>query len=140
MVTDGAGQFQFDSPFGETVPLYGPANKRLLQIQPAFRLVNGAPLPAISIFLPPANVNQFVPSLPENASGYYLTPHGPIDAASITPNDSRVTIVGGSAAGDGIADSGLWKVPVGPINGITYFAGVRVIDQNSAINASTAWC
>jgi hypothetical protein len=43
------------------------------------------------------------------------------------------------ADGDGIADTGLFKLPVSVNDGVTYYAGVRVIDNNSAINASTAW-
>ena len=42
------------------------------------------------------------------------------------------------ADGDGIADALLWKLPVGPMNGVTYYAAVRVVDNNSAINVNTA--
>src|SRR5439155_26543992 len=42
------------------------------------------------------------------------------------------------ADGDGIADSVLWKLPMGPMNGVTYYAAIRVIDNNSAINVNTA--
>lgn len=40
--------------------------------------------------------------------------------------------------GDGIADAVLWKLPMGPMNGVTYYAAQRVIDNNSAINVNTA--
>ncbi|MCC7349908.1 MAG: helix-hairpin-helix domain-containing protein [Phycisphaerales bacterium] len=43
------------------------------------------------------------------------------------------------ADGDGIADSGYFKLPIGQVNGATWFAAVRIIDDNSAINAATAW-
>jgi hypothetical protein len=43
------------------------------------------------------------------------------------------------ADGDGIADAGLWKLPISPIDGITYYVATRIIDNNSAINGSTAW-
>ncbi len=43
------------------------------------------------------------------------------------------------ADGDGIADAGLFKLPMGDIGGIRYYAGVRIIDNNSAININTAW-
>lgn len=43
------------------------------------------------------------------------------------------------ADGDGIADSGLFRLPVGQIDGVTYYAGVRILDNNSAINVNTAW-
>ncbi|MFI5381274.1 MAG: hypothetical protein ACHRHE_18405, partial [Tepidisphaerales bacterium] len=40
--------------------------------------------------------------------------------------------------GDGIADAGLWPLPLGEQNGVKYYAAVRIIDNNSAINASVA--
>lgn len=43
------------------------------------------------------------------------------------------------ADGDGIADSGYFKLPIGQVNGATWYAAVRIIDDNSAINAATAW-
>jgi hypothetical protein len=49
-----------------------------------------------------------------------------------------VTVVAGDADGDGIADCGLQKLPVGEINGVTYYVGFRIIDNNSAINVNTA--
>ncbi|MGH7176924.1 MAG: hypothetical protein ACREJC_06065, partial [Tepidisphaeraceae bacterium] len=50
-----------------------------------------------------------------------------------------VKYLAGDADGDGIADSGMFKLPVGDIDGLTYFAAVRIIDNNSAINVNTAW-
>lgn len=43
------------------------------------------------------------------------------------------------ADGDGIADSSFFRLPVGEIDGVTYYAAVRIIDNNSAINVNTAW-
>jgi|GEM_PF-3708114 len=43
-----------------------------------------------------------------------------------------------SASGNGIADSFLWRLPMGEINGVTYYAAVRVVDNNAAINLNTA--
>lgn len=39
---------------------------------------------------------------------------------------------------DGIADSPLFRLPIGTINGVTYYGSVRVIDNAAAINASMA--
>jgi len=50
-----------------------------------------------------------------------------------------MVIMAADADGDGIADAGLFRLPSSPIDGITYYAAMRVIDNNSAINASTAW-
>ncbi len=49
------------------------------------------------------------------------------------------TYLAANASGDGMADAGLWRIPGGQINGISYYAAVRVIDNNSAINASMAY-
>lgn len=48
-------------------------------------------------------------------------------------------VVAADADGDGIADSGLVKLSPGPLEGITYYGAVRIIDNNSALNASVAW-
>lgn len=42
------------------------------------------------------------------------------------------------ADGDGIADSFLWRMPVSEIDGVTWYAAVRVVDNNSAVNINTA--
>lgn len=53
-------------------------------------------------------------------------------------NDGFIIVPAGSASGDGIADSLLWRLPVSPINGLTFYAAVRVVDNNAAINLTTA--
>ena len=40
--------------------------------------------------------------------------------------------------GDGVADAALFRLPVGTLEGLDYFAAVRVIDNNAAINFNTA--
>jgi DNA uptake protein ComE-like DNA-binding protein len=49
------------------------------------------------------------------------------------------TVLAGDADGDGIADCALFRLSVGQINGVTYYGGVRVIDDSAALNAATAW-
>jgi DNA uptake protein ComE-like DNA-binding protein len=49
------------------------------------------------------------------------------------------TLLAADADRDGIADAGLWPIPVGQINGVTYYAAVRIVDHNSAVNAAVAW-
>jgi hypothetical protein len=46
---------------------------------------------------------------------------------------------GADTDGDGIADAGLFKLPVGELNGVSYYVAVRIIDHGSAVNLSTAW-
>jgi hypothetical protein len=48
-------------------------------------------------------------------------------------------VLAGDADGDGIADSGYVKIPVGELDGLTYYYAVRVIDNSSAVNVNTAW-
>jgi len=49
------------------------------------------------------------------------------------------TAVAADADGDGIADSFLVRMPIGTINGITYYYAVRIIDNAAAVNLNTAW-
>jgi len=55
------------------------------------------------------------------------------------PTDPTYAVMAADADGDGIADSGLIKLPIGPIDGITYYAAVRVVDNAAALNANIAW-
>ncbi|MGA2442060.1 MAG: hypothetical protein ABSH08_13985, partial [Tepidisphaeraceae bacterium] len=43
------------------------------------------------------------------------------------------------ADGDGIADSLFFQIPGASLDGLNWYAAVRIIDNNSAINANTAW-
>ena len=76
---------------------------------------------------------QFIPhSLP--LLGQTEFPHLQI----VYPTGARTDLPAADADGDGIADAGLWKIPVGTIDGVTYYAAFRIIDHNSAINVNTA--
>lgn len=66
----------------------------------------------------------------------YFRPGNPND--NPPTKDDFVTTLAASASGNGIADSFLWRLPMGEINGVTYYAAVRVIDNNAAINLNTA--
>ena len=48
-------------------------------------------------------------------------------------------VVAADTDGDGIADAGLVKLPISSINGLTYYAAVRIVDNNAAVNANVAW-
>jgi hypothetical protein len=48
------------------------------------------------------------------------------------------TYLAGDADGDGIADCGMFKLPVGPIDGVTFYAGVRIVDNCARVNVNTA--
>jgi hypothetical protein len=53
-------------------------------------------------------------------------------------NDIEERFLAADADGDGIADSGLFRMPVGNLDGLTYYGAMRIVDNNSAVNLSTA--
>ncbi|HSZ58730.1 MAG TPA: hypothetical protein VK797_23880 [Tepidisphaeraceae bacterium] len=55
------------------------------------------------------------------------------------PDSPTGWTMAGDADGDGIPDGGLVKLPIGAINGVTYYAAVRIVDNNAAVNANVAW-
>jgi len=54
------------------------------------------------------------------------------------PNYQK-TVMAADADGDGIADSGLFELPIGQIDGVRYYAAIRIVDNAGALNASVAW-
>jgi hypothetical protein len=101
----------FENPTGIAFPL--TLNKREYRFAPTTGTFNGKPWPHMNIF-------QVVPGTPVS---YTLL----------------ATIPAADTDGDGIADAGMFRLPVGELNGVTYFAAVRIIDQGSTVNLSTAW-
>jgi hypothetical protein len=49
------------------------------------------------------------------------------------------TVIAADADNDGIADSLLFRIPGAYFDGLTWYAAVRIIDNNSAINVNTAY-
>lgn len=52
---------------------------------------------------------------------------------------NRFIFLAADADGDGVADAALFRLPFGQINGLTYYAGIRVLDNCGAVNAAVAW-
>ncbi len=76
--------------------------------------------------------NLVATSIPVNVNGQI------VQYPAFFDSSSGQTYLAASASGDGIVDAGLWRIPIGELNGITYYAAVRVLDNNSAMNASVA--
>lgn len=121
---DATGGYSFDSPIGASIQLGAAHNKIAVDFQPTDKQVTASDgtvtdLPAMNVMLTGA-----INSIPTLANGSAFTNVNQFLAAD--------------ADGDGIADSCFTKVPVGQMNGITYYVATRIIDGNSAINAASA--
>ncbi len=85
-------------------------------------------------------------SAPGNKSLYVLEPTSDdvnpafrirlaADGAEYSPD----LVAAADADGDGIADSPYYRLPGGRVGDLTYYIGVRIIDNTAAINVNTAW-
>jgi Helix-hairpin-helix motif len=83
---------------------------------------------------PPKVVNRFEPT--------FTTLNGVTVPAFILANPIAGALPGlfmaADTDNDGVADAMLWKLPVGVLDGVTYYAAYRVVDNNAAINVNTA--
>lgn len=108
--TVGELAYRFDSPFTLAGNKY-PGEKHQYLLQPtSYTLGNGTVVPAMHVW--------------DAVNGTLLTATEPEIAAD--------------ADGDGIADAPYFQLP-GRVGDITYYAGVRVVDNAAAINVNTAW-
>lgn len=97
------------------------------------------------VFNSPFAAATFTLTQPKN--GYWFQPS--FDATTgmptlavrdaVAPNAILQTIPAADTDDDGIADAGLVKLPQQQNDGLTYYAAVRVIDNNAAVNVNTAW-
>lgn len=55
------------------------------------------------------------------------------------PGFGNFTALAADADKDGIADSALFRMPYSDGSGLIYYGAVRILDNNSAINAAVAW-
>jgi hypothetical protein len=139
LFADSGGNYTFESPYGDSLAVGSALQKGNLVAIPtsiALPATSGtsALFPAMQFYVPAGKT--FTPP-----AGYAIT--GPAYVSSTSIVNPVITgnnaIIAADADGDGIADAGLFKLPVGQVDGVTYYGAIRVIDNNSAVNASTAW-
>ncbi|HEV8378695.1 MAG TPA: hypothetical protein VGP99_07580, partial [Tepidisphaeraceae bacterium] len=110
------GYFEDPTYYPDPSKAINPATNPLLlrfrfdtELEPTSKLVNGVPMPAFFINTGISGMANPYPALAADADG------------------------------DGIADSFLVRMPIGQINGLTYYYAVRIVDNTAAINLNTAW-
>lgn len=100
-----------------------------------------------SPFFPPSTTSLSV-SGNKNAFGFQIASWTDTKG-NVRPAIYRISTADGSmsgimdaadADGDGIADSGYCRIPGATIDGVTYYAAMRVVDLGSTLNVNTAWC
>jgi hypothetical protein len=90
--------------------------------------ISGAPSPLVG------DPNPLAPS------GKPLTPtYMPTTNFPAFSYGGGTAFVAADADGDGVADSLYFRVPGANIGGLTWYAAVRIVDNNAAINANSAW-
>jgi hypothetical protein len=107
----------FESPDGSTM-VSSTVNTPLY---PGFATLNGVTVPTLS--------DAVAPVWPPTITMPVILPTAP------NPH----TVIAADADGDGIADSLLFRIPGANYDGLTWYAAVRIIDNNSAVNVNTAW-
>jgi hypothetical protein len=118
--------------------LTGPINGGTTFDQPYWPpTTNGDPRPA-----PLTQRIQLAPTFTQDTSKKLLFIDGQVwpaftTAAGGISNAGGIPWMAADADGDGIADSGLVKLLT--LDGVTYYAAVRIVDNSAAINANIAW-
>ena len=130
-ITAPLGATRFDTPywqFGPGVPVFYTRD---------LPITATGPIPAVPPGQGPGLNAQMAAVWIQTPSGTY--PALQMMSDTIPARPVGPPILAGDADGDGIADSGLVKLPIGTINGVTYYYAVRIIDNGAAVNASVAW-
>ncbi len=109
--------------------------KQAFRFIPVTTPVNGQSVPAIAVYN--SIINGYMVAY--GPTKKLLSPAPGLDRTTVTLSITDFQVPAADADGDGVPDAGFVKLPVGQIDGVTYYAAVRVIDGNSAVNASTAW-
>jgi hypothetical protein len=103
------------------------ANTVNTPLYPGYATLNGVTFPTLS--------DQPLTNFPQSAPPLAL----PLTTASNGIGAYGHLVIAGDADGDGVADCLLFRIPGATYNGLTWYAGVRIVDNNSAVNVNTAW-
>jgi len=123
-----------DAWLADRLPEYNPATSGAL-----WQAIS-APLGGGAVFVDPSDPANATKQYTQRRTMYptALTVNGTVYPAFTGPGAAGA-VVAADADGDGIADAGLFPLNVGRIGGWNWYAAVRIIDNNSAININTAW-
>ncbi len=100
-----------------------------LYFQPTYKQIGGQWYPALRARLSVSGAAAGGGNYGDYCTWNYQPAASPADA----------TFLAADADGDGIADSGLFPLPIPEIDGVRYYGAIRIIDNNSALNVNTAW-
>jgi hypothetical protein len=94
---------------------------------------------SISIAQPDGSVRVYpafsgITPLQQATTLQVVNSNGTVSTGASTP----LTVVAADTDGDGIADAGFIRIPMGQTDGTTYYGALRIIDNLAAINASVA--
>ncbi len=119
------GPWHFDPPNVDSSGSNYDLRLAKVPMRPTAININGALYPALQ---------------PINPSTGAAIGSGDKDKNSGLPYAAGLTapFLAADASGSGIPDSILFRLPVSPIQGVTWYGAVRVIDNNSALNVNTA--
>lgn len=108
------------------------------RFQPSTIQVNGQTYPALLAFDELGNPKESLQAT--DASGNVINVPLRIGGGTKPGGGGKTgPFLAADADGDGIADSILFRLPMAPVTGITYFGAIRVVDNAAAINVNTAW-
>ena len=126
------GVFDLNTPFDPGNPPVWPAISRVLPPDTRFTDIEGrAPDFTERGGISPVS-KQLVPGGPYYPAFEFYPAGRPAGAPP-------AQVLAADTDGDGIADAAYFRLPVGRLNGLDYYAAIRIVDNNAAANASTAF-
>ncbi|MGA2582593.1 MAG: helix-hairpin-helix domain-containing protein [Tepidisphaeraceae bacterium] len=98
----------------------------------------GTPFESPDGIIPSAPAWSSAQALQNMMPGYKSLANGVLVPTLDIQGTATPTFIAADADGDGVADSLLFRIPGAAFDNLTWYAAVRIIDDNSAINVNTA--